>query len=261
MTCYGYRMKLFLILPILLTVISSLCAAPIKLETLSLKDGKTYHNVTIRKMLPGGISIIHEAGAARIPFEKLSSEAVKEIKKNKATPEITVGDDYDILTKVDLRYGPGITHKKKINQKASNILKSICYLSIDSSTTVKSLAVDDFWVEVQVIYPEYLSDTHIGWIPSSAIKLGKSTNKKDGWMRHTGQVYKFPNLKSKPVGYIIQKASVSVADDTSGWLKLQPSGAILVRSLTTKQFLFKTVPDASLYIQTDSFTETIPSKW
>jgi hypothetical protein len=51
----------------------------IKWETLTLRDGKTYRNVQILEKMPHGISIMFDNGAARIPYEKLSSQTQKEL--------------------------------------------------------------------------------------------------------------------------------------------------------------------------------------
>ena len=45
-----------------------------KMETLTLADGKEYKKVTILKILPYQLSIMHEAGTARISMEKLTDE-------------------------------------------------------------------------------------------------------------------------------------------------------------------------------------------
>ena len=42
-----------------------------KLPTITTTDGKIYTGVTITKADPDGIRIMHEAGSAKIPFEKL----------------------------------------------------------------------------------------------------------------------------------------------------------------------------------------------
>jgi hypothetical protein len=45
-----------------------------KFETLTTVDGKTYSGVTVREVTPSGIKILHEAGVATLPFEKLPKE-------------------------------------------------------------------------------------------------------------------------------------------------------------------------------------------
>ncbi|MEK7952033.1 hypothetical protein WKV53_16075 [Luteolibacter sp. Y139] len=45
-----------------------------KLDQLVTLDGTTYTTVTIREVAPDGISILHETGATKIPFEKLPAD-------------------------------------------------------------------------------------------------------------------------------------------------------------------------------------------
>ncbi|MCW1886385.1 hypothetical protein OKA04_16730 [Luteolibacter flavescens] len=45
-----------------------------KLAELVTLNGKLYQDVTIRKVEPDGLSILHAAGTAKVPFEQLSSE-------------------------------------------------------------------------------------------------------------------------------------------------------------------------------------------
>lgn len=66
-----------IILPLLLLFPLLLSAQDEKLDQLLTVDGKTYKAVTIRKVEPDGLSILHEAGTAKIPFEKLSADLQK----------------------------------------------------------------------------------------------------------------------------------------------------------------------------------------
>ncbi len=63
-----------IILPLLLLVPVLLAAEDEKLAELVTLDGKTYQGVTIRKVEPDGLSILHAAGTAKVPFEKLPEE-------------------------------------------------------------------------------------------------------------------------------------------------------------------------------------------
>jgi len=63
------------ILPLLVLLFPVLLAAEDeKLAELVTLDGKLYQGVTIRKVEPDGLSILHAAGTAKVPFEKLSTE-------------------------------------------------------------------------------------------------------------------------------------------------------------------------------------------
>lgn len=54
-------------------------ADEIKIKELFLVDGKKYESVTVRKIEPDGIRIMHAGGMAKIPYEKLTEELQKEL--------------------------------------------------------------------------------------------------------------------------------------------------------------------------------------
>jgi len=175
--------------------------------------------------------------------------------------DITVGSTYDIVRSVELRDGPGPNHDKKINQKASDSMRRIEYMSVDSSTTVTVLDVKGDWAEVQVVEPKSLADTHRGWIPLSALKRGKATHKRDGWIAHTCFVYSAKDSKSKRIGYIQHHAAVSVVDDGSGWLELPTWDIKPVMDLKTNDFVSEAQMKRPMYIEASNFTETPPGFW
>ena len=59
------------ILPLLLLFPVFLAAEDEKLPELVTLDGKFYQDVTIRKVEPDGLSILHKSGTAKVPFEQL----------------------------------------------------------------------------------------------------------------------------------------------------------------------------------------------
>lgn len=63
-------------LVIILSLIVSCIADEVKLDKLTV-DGKTYSNVTVIKKNPDGISIMHDAGTARINYKKLPKSVVQ----------------------------------------------------------------------------------------------------------------------------------------------------------------------------------------
>jgi sRNA-binding carbon storage regulator CsrA len=128
---------------------------------------------------------------------------------------------YDITSKAEFCAKAQLAlAAKKVNQKASDILKAIHYMSVDSSVTIRVLDVKSEWVEIQIIEPEHLSATHRGWIPKSSVQGGQSSAKVDGWIRHTAQRLPWANGGADLAGYLSPPASVGVADDGSGWLRL-----------------------------------------
>ena len=171
---------------------------------------------------------------------------------------LEIGRGYDIISGAELREGPGDTFAKKINQKASDIDKTIHYMPVDSSVTVRVLEVKGEWVEIQITEPEHLSATHRGWIPKKSIQDGQSSTKLDGWIRYTARVYLGKSADSQAVGYLSPPSSVGVADDGSGWVRLIHGP---IKTEGSNRFVDNPDFDSGLYIQVEKFTEVIPGRW
>ena len=86
-----------------------------------------------------------------------------------AEPAKTV---FDVLGKSDI-YAQPSDGDKVLNQKATNALGETTYCSIDPSTTVKILEENGDWVKIQVVSPDWLSSSHIGWVKASLIDRGE----------------------------------------------------------------------------------------
>jgi hypothetical protein len=165
--------------------------------------------------------------------------------------------EYDILQSIELRAGPSEDHPRKINTKASRILKERHYLTVSSAVTVRVLREQDDWVEIQVTEPAHLTDSHRGWIPTKFIRRGESTRKISGWIRHRSLVYTSKSRTSRTVGYLSPPSSVGVADDGSGWLKLIHGP---IKNQATNKFLDEPDYNGGLYIEVENFTTVLPSK-
>ncbi len=125
-------------------------------------------------------------------------------------------------------------------------------MSVDSSTTIKVLSLKNNWAEIQVTEPDWLSNSHQGWIPIDYIEKGKASQKKEGWIKHTCKVYQSKSIKSKVIGYLPKPASIGVADDKSGWLKLIHAP---VKHIKTHKYLtLKEMKEA--YIKNENFSTT-----
>ena len=71
---------------------------------------------------------------------------------------------------VVLRAAPNARSEKLINQTATQILKSTEYLTIDNTVTVVEECNQGDWSRVRVTEPDWLRDSHIGWVPSSSLR-------------------------------------------------------------------------------------------
>ncbi|MBR8507398.1 hypothetical protein SAMN05443026_5837 [Burkholderia orbicola] len=65
---------------------------------------------------------------------------------------------------------PNAEAEKLVNEKASQVTHSTEYMTVDNSTTVTEECTKGEWSRVYVTDPEWLRDTHIGWIPSSSLR-------------------------------------------------------------------------------------------
>lgn len=72
-----------------------------------------------------------------------------------------------------LRSAPNAKSEKLINQKATEILKTTQYLTIDNTVTVVEECIQSKWSRVRVKEPDWLQSSHIGWVQSSSLRNQK----------------------------------------------------------------------------------------
>ncbi|WP_147319863.1 SH3 domain-containing protein [Chitinophaga silvisoli] len=63
-----------------------------------------------------------------------------------------------------LRAGPGEQYEKIINEKASQIIKDTEYAEVDKSVLVNVEEVNQQWSKIRVVRPDWLTDSHVGWV-------------------------------------------------------------------------------------------------
>lgn len=87
---------------------------------------------------------------------------------------VVTGKKYNVLgSGINVRKGPGTSFEKIINQKATSILKTAQYISIDDTTTVFEECTKDGWSWIRVIDPDWLKDSHRGWVLSKYLDKGQ----------------------------------------------------------------------------------------
>lgn len=67
---------------------------------------------------------------------------------------------------VNVRSGPGTDYPKLVNKKASAALKGTHYITVDSSTVLFEECTKDGWSWIRVTEPDWLRESHRGWISS-----------------------------------------------------------------------------------------------
>ncbi|MBX3413429.1 MAG: hypothetical protein KF708_12135 [Pirellulales bacterium] len=210
--------------------------------------GLAFRQVTLEK---------RDGSRVTLPLEKLSAEDQAWIEVPLVASSPVLAGEYDIVRSCELRSGPGPDYERKVNQTATDKLGKIHYLSVDSSVTVTVLQSKGDWAKIQVTQPDFLRESHRGWVPRDVLQGGAATNKRDGWIRYACRVYSAPDKSSKLVGYLTSPSSVGVADDRSGWLRLLHGP---VKDEATDEFLELSF-DPGLYIEKPNFTTEIPANW
>lgn len=79
---------------------------------------------------------------------------------------------------IPIRTGPGDNFEKLINEKASAITGETEYCHIAYDVKVKILETEGGWSKINVVEPNWLIDTYIGWIPTEFI-IGKEAQDKE----------------------------------------------------------------------------------
>lgn len=81
------------------------------------------------------------------------------------------GKSYKINgSEINVRKGPGTNFKKIINKKASDIFKTTHYITVDNSVTVFEECSKGKWSKIRVTKPDYLSQSHRGWVASKFLR-------------------------------------------------------------------------------------------
>jgi hypothetical protein len=65
-----------------------------------------------------------------------------------------------------LRSGPGEQFEKVINEKASEAMHNTEYAEVDKSVTVIVEETTQQWSKIKVIQPDWLTESHVGWVPT-----------------------------------------------------------------------------------------------
>lgn len=130
----------------------------------------------------------------------------------------------------NLMSAPGSSGEKLVNEKATAALGKTHYLTIDNSTTVKEECNESGWSKVRVTDPEWLKDSHIGWVPSRALR-GQTKNAA-GQEEFTEADFTW-GAKTTPYKSVIMAGVNKVHRENSRCEKISPSSAYLSSSKGT----------------------------
>lgn len=75
-----------------------------------------------------------------------------------------------------IRKGPGNNYSKIVNQKATEVTHNTEYLTVDNSCKVRVEDEKNGWSKIVVVDPDWLTESHQGWIESKFIVKTESEN-------------------------------------------------------------------------------------
>lgn len=104
----------------------------------------------------------------RLKDEASTNESIKQ------TPKIYGIEGEDIF----IRVGPGENYEKLVNEKATEMQNETVYAEVDYSCTVIITESMGDWSKIRVVDPDWLSRSHVGWIPTKYILKGESEENK-----------------------------------------------------------------------------------
>lgn len=87
---------------------------------------------------------------------------------SKSKNTVSSVESIEVIEDSNIFEAPNST-EKVLNTQASAVCRSLQYCSISRDCLVRILERQDDWVKVQIVSPEWLSDTHIGWVKASCI--------------------------------------------------------------------------------------------
>lgn len=108
---------------------------------------------------------------------------------------------------IPIREAPGENSKKVINKKATEALGETQYCEVDYSVKVAVLETKDKWTKIKVMVPEWVSDSHIGWIPSKYLISGDEEEKLElkSLSSNEYEIMKTDNSHPIPIFYVLLK--------------------------------------------------------
>lgn len=98
---------------------------------------------------------------------------------------------------IAIRTIPDEKAKKLINEKATKALGETQYCKVDYSTKVEVLETKNNWSKIKVVEPEWLSESHVGWIPSKYL-ISKSEEEKQSLRKLNPKEYEIMKTEHKP---------------------------------------------------------------
>lgn len=128
-------------------------------------------NKRMKKLVLSAVMLCFLISCGHKANQPVSTEVVGQ--KPSQTKDKVLG----VNKKAYLLIKPSENTNKIVNEKYKAATGKIDYLQIDNSCKVKVLEENAEWVKVQVVDPDWLSQTHIGWVKKDVIAFKEVTTK------------------------------------------------------------------------------------
>ncbi len=90
------------------------------------------------------------------------------------TTTTITGRQYNVVgSRTAIRHEPSANAPKLVNQKATRILEGTHYVNIDDTAVVFEECTKGGWSWIRVVEPDWLQDSHRGWVESSHLDKGQ----------------------------------------------------------------------------------------
>lgn len=132
---------------------------------------------------------------------------------------------------ISLRKGPSTNFDKIINQKATSILETTHYITIDNSVTIYEECSQGKWSKIRVTDPDWLSESHRGWVASKFLR-GKKVD-SSGTEIFTEADFSF-DKKTRPYKNIIITGVNKIHRENARCKNIDPSSAYISSSKGSK---------------------------
>lgn len=98
---------------------------------------------------------------------------------------------------IPIRIAPGEKSEKLKNEKATKAFGKAQYCEVDYSTKVQILETKGDGSKIKIVEPEWLSETHVGWIPSKYL-MSKDNEEKQALGKLDPKEYEIMKSEHKP---------------------------------------------------------------
>lgn len=84
---------------------------------------------------------------------------------------------------IAIRTGPGKNYDKVVIKKTSDIMHETVYATVDFSVKVREDETNNDWSKITVVEPDYLSESHQGWIETKYIAKEQKSEENPNLIR------------------------------------------------------------------------------